>query len=101
MAVFLFTGCRSTDGDIKRMRHHSRSSMEAEWILNGEPIEFEGELWYPSDNVEGFMDSEMYWAGEYRDVPFFVDKTDVRPYGRLYTKFGKNKFRFFEKKTSQ
>ena len=72
-------------------------AMEAEWIRNGEPIEFEDELWYPADSIEIFLDSEVSLIGEYQGVQFFIDKVDVRPFERLYTKFGRNKFRFFEK----
>ena len=75
-------------------------SIEAEWIQNGDPIEFEGELWYPTDGVENLLDSEMYLVGEYRGVQFFIEKTDVRPYDRLYTKFAQNRFRYFQKKQS-
>ena len=75
--------------------------LEAEWILNGEPIQFEEELWYPIDGVESFLDSEMRLMGEYHNIQFFTDKVDIRPYDRLYTKFDKNKFRFFEKKINR
>ena len=76
----------------------SRATMEAEWIQNGQPVEFEGELWFPADAIENLLDSEVYQVGEYKGVQIFVEFADVRPYNRLYTKFAKNKFRFFEKK---
>jgi len=95
----LFAGC--TDGrrigNFGTMETYPLMSSEAEWIRNGEPIEFEGEFWYPKDGVDGLLDSEVFIIGEYRGVQYFVDKVDVRPYARLYTKFAKNKFRFFEK----
>ena len=77
------------------------AAVEAEWIRNGEPIEFEEELWYPADSVEGFLDSEMMLVGTYRNVQFFIDKVDVRPYDRLYTKFSRNQFRFYEKRKEE
>ena len=80
------------------MQTYPVQSTEPVWIRNGEPIEFEGELWYPMDGVETLLDAEVYILGEYRGVQFFVDKVDVRPYDRLYTKFGKNAFRYFEKR---
>jgi hypothetical protein len=73
-------------------------SLEAQWIRDGEPIEFENEVWFPADGVEIFQDAEMFLAGEYKGVQFFLDRMDIRPYQRLYTKFDRNKFRFFEKK---
>ena len=46
-------------------------------------------------DVENLMDSEVFQIGEYKDVQIFVDKLDVKPYQRIYTKFAKNKFRYF------
>ena len=95
--VFLAAGCASPGG--KGSNWISTSvAVEPEWIRNGEPIEFEGELWYPADSVENLLNSEVYQVGEYREIQVFVDYTDVKPYDRLYTKFSKNKFRFFQKR---
>ena len=69
---------------------------EPVWIRNGEPIVFEAEDWFPMDEVENLLDSEVYQAGTYRDVPFFIEKTDVRPFDRIYTHFSKNRYRAFE-----
>ena len=73
-------------------------NLEALWIRNGEPIIFENESWYPQDDIESYFDNELYLLGKYQGVEFYVEKMDVRPYNRLYTKFGKNKYRLFEKK---
>ena len=100
--LFLFAaGCQSTGGNIGHVHSYPMTALEAEWIRNGEPLEFEDELWYPVDGIEGFLDSEMSLVGEYLGVQFFVDKVDVRPFERLYTKFSRNKFRFFEKRQSE
>lgn len=98
LMILVAVGCQSTGGNIGHVHSFPLTAMEAEWIRNGEPIEFEEELWYPADNVESFLDSEMNLVGEYQGVQFFIDKVDVRPYDRLYTKFSRNKFRFFEKR---
>ena len=96
--LFLFlTGCYGGGGNIGQLQIYKTPSMEAEWIRNGEPIEFEKQLWYPVDDVEHLLDSEVILMGEYRTVQIFVEKVDVRPYERLYTKFGSNQFRYFEK----
>ncbi len=100
-SLVLTAGCQSTSGTSGRVGSYSLSSVEAEWIRNGEPIEFENEPWYPADGVEGFLDSEMRFMGTHQGIEFFTDKVDVRPFGRLYTKFGKNRFRFFEKRISE
>ncbi len=70
---------------------------EAQWIRDGEPIVFENEAWYPKDDVDVLTNQEVYLLGEYEGVQFFVEKADVRPYNRLYTKFGENRFRVFVK----
>lgn len=94
------SGC-ATAGVNNRgmMPTYAYTNVEPEWIRNGEPIEFEGERWYPQDGIESLTDSEVMQVSEYRDIKVFVDKIDVRPYERLYTKFGVNKFRYFEKKS--
>ena len=95
----LFAGCMtSTVGNDGQLQSYSFAPIEPQWIRDGEPIEFEGELWYPADDTENFIDSEVTLLTDYRGTQVFVDKEDVRPYNRLYTKFGKNKFRYFEKR---
>ena len=94
------TGCSSSgSGNTGMFQNFPVPTIEAEWIRKGEPIQFEEELWYPQDGTETFMDSEMLLATEYNGVQVFVDKQDVRPYHRLYTKFAPNKFRYYERKS--
>ena len=69
---------------------------EPAWIRNGEPLVFEGEDWFPTDETENLLADEVYQAGVFRQVPFFIEKTDVRPYERLYTYFSKNRYRAFQ-----
>ncbi len=98
LCLCFLPACQTTKGNAGRIQNYPLLSTEAEWIRHGEPIEFEGNLWYPADGVESLTDSEVYILGEYRGVQYFADKVDVRPYERLYTKFDKNKFRYFKKK---
>lgn len=70
---------------------------EAQWIRDGEPIIFEGENWYPIDIIENLLDEEVVIIETYRDEKVYIEKKEVRPYNRLYTKFGKRKYRLFEK----
>ena len=100
-AVFLGCAGSSRSGNVGNVFSYPVPSDEALWIRDGEPIEFEEDLWYPADGTEGFLDAEVELLGEYRGVQFFVDKTDVKPYNRLYTKFARNKFRYFEKNKKQ
>lgn len=98
LCIAVILGCQSVSTRQAQVQQYAFPETEAEWIRNGEPIEFEGELWFPADGMETLLDSEVYLAGEYKGAEIFIEKLDVRPLNRLYTKFGKNKFRFFEKK---
>jgi hypothetical protein len=73
------------------------SIIEAQWIREGQPIIFEGKKWYPQDIIENLLDDEMLKIYTYKKEPVYIEKKEVRPYDRLYTKFGKNKYRLFEK----
>lgn len=98
LGILGFAGGCSGPRSLGPMQIYPAPSVEAEWIRGGTPIEFEGELWFPADGTENLLDTEVYVVGEYKGVQIFVAKEDVRPYNRLYTKFGRNKFRYFEKK---
>ena len=94
--VVLFSGCIGGSMPNKgQLEIYPTTNQEADWIRNGEPIDFDGKLWYPQDGIENLLDVEVYLLGEYRGVQFFVEKTDVKPYDRLYTKFSSNRFRYF------
>ena len=96
--ILCLAGCQGHGGNVGQLQSYSVPSIEEAWIRNGEPIKFANEKWYPCDDVENLLDSEVYILGEYRGIQFFVEKTDVRPYNRLDTKFSRNRFRFFEKR---
>ncbi|MDE2028654.1 MAG: hypothetical protein KGK03_04835 [Candidatus Omnitrophica bacterium] len=90
-------GCASmAPQNSGQLQSYPSPLIEAEWIRNGEPIQFEGDKWYPVNDYEVFSDPEVYQVGEYRDVQIFVAKIDTKPYKRIYTKFDKNKFRYWE-----
>src|SRR5262245_28264189 len=88
LLIFLF-GCSSIGGRDGVFSELRTPQKEADWIIEGKPIEYEGELWYPQDNVDILVDSELSLLGEYNGVQIFAEKVDVKPYDRLYTKFGR------------
>lgn len=96
-SLLFVTGCLTPTGNVGNVQSYASPAIEAKWIRDGEPIEFEGGLWYPADGIESLMDSEVYQIGEHKGTQIFIDKLDVRPYERLYTKYGNNQFRYFEK----
>jgi len=100
MALF-FVGCGETAQRKSKPVNFDFPEIEADWIRNGEPIEFEGEGWYPRDAIEVLSDADVFFLGRDKGVEFFVEKIDVRPYDRLYTKFGNNKFRIYKKHRSR
>ena len=67
-------------------------------LMSGAPAGAPGTEVIPADGVETLLDSEVYPIIEYKGVQVFVDKMDVKPYNRFYTKFNKNQFRYFERK---
>ena len=95
--ILFLAGCRREAGNVGNIKIFPFPEIEAEWIRNGEPTTLENEAWYPQDSVDMLADSEVLLIGEYRGTQFFVEKTDVRPYNRLYSKFGQHKFRAFER----
>lgn len=94
--VISISGCSTSPSKIGSRTSYA-APLEAGWIRDGQSLEFEKEPWYPTDNVENILDSEVYKVGLYRNLDILVESTDIRPYDKLYTKFGKNKYRLFEK----
>jgi hypothetical protein len=71
---------------------------EPPWIREGQPIIYNNQNWYPSEEVENFTDGEMEYVATYNDAPFYVEKRQVKPFNRIYTKFGYHKYRIFLKR---
>ena len=92
-------GCSSlSNGNDGQLQSYSTPAIEAGWIRNGDPIQYDGNKWYPVNDYEVLQDSEVYQIIEYKGVQVFVEKIATKPYPRLYTKFDKNKFRYFERR---
>ncbi len=94
LAVFALTG----KGLAASPEPWAAPLTEPDWIRDGLPIEYDHSLWYPTREVENLLDAEVYLLGESRGVKFFCDRTDIKPFERIYTRFGKNRYRAFEKK---
>ena len=92
-------GCASVNsGNDGQVQSYPVPVIEAEWIRNGDPIEYDGDRWYPANDYEVLQDSEVLQIGTCKGVQIFVEKIAVKPYKRLYTKFDKNQFRYFERR---
>jgi len=97
LSLFL-GGCASLNSGNDQVQSYPAPGVEAQWIRNGEPIEFEGSKWYPANDYEVLEDSEVYQVGQYKGVQVFVEKIATKPFDRIYTKFDKNQFRYFERR---
>ena len=95
VVVVFLTGCAGTLSGANRTRYPF-PAVEPDWIRNGDPIVYEDRSWYPQDDIDVLLDSEVYLLGEYNGVQFFAEKADVRPYGKLYTKFDENRYRIYQ-----
>jgi hypothetical protein len=92
-------GCTTINSDNNgQVQSYSVPVIEADWIRNGEPLEYDGNKWYPVNDYEAMQDAEVFQIGEYKGVQIFVEKIETKPYERVYTKFDKNKFRYWERR---
>lgn len=96
LAIVACAGCSLPSRALDNNVNASATAAEPGWIRNGEPIDFEKAFWYPTDEVERLMDNEVFQVGQYRDTAVFVERVDVKPYARVYTRFGKGRYRAFE-----
>ena len=94
-------GCSSlNNGNSGQVQSYPSPAIESAWIRNGDPVEYDGHKWYPVNDYEVLQDSEVYQISEYKGVQIFVEKIATKPYARVYTKFDKNKFRYFERRSN-
>lgn len=100
VTAFFMVSCAGTRGSPGQSVKYPFPEQEVQWIRDGQPLVFEEEKWYPEDVIEILADGEVLQVGEFRSVQIFIEKTDVRPYNRLYTKFGASQFRLFHKKAT-
>src|SRR5205807_585862 len=67
------------------------------WQINGEPVFFEGDVYYPAGPTVFFDGNVMYRSGVYRGVPLYVDAT-LTPGSYVYVPIGGNVMRPYERK---
>lgn len=53
------------------------------WYLNGEPITYAGNMYYPAGAAIHFMRNEMVRSGFYRGIPLYT-RTTIEPYSIVY-----------------
>lgn len=53
------------------------------WFQSGEPIEWNGDVYYPAGAVQGFNGYQMVRSGSYRGIPLYIDST-LEPYSIVF-----------------
>jgi hypothetical protein len=67
---------RPTDAPIVTATNES-------WYVNGEPLQFAGDLYYPAGATVFFNRNTMVRSGNYNGVPLYTDTT-IEPYSIVY-----------------
>lgn len=98
MLVIILSACTRLNANNEGLlQSYAAPVVEPAWIRNGDPIVFENHRWYPVDDTETLLDGEVFQVGEFKGTALFVEKIDARPFDRIYTKFAKAKFRYYER----
>jgi hypothetical protein len=69
----------------------------ATWQMNGEPVFYQGDFYFPSAPTVFFDGNVMKRTGVYRGVPLYEDST-LAPYSIVYVPIGGNVMRPYERK---
>src|SRR5438067_5311341 len=64
------------------------SAANESWYVNGEPIEFAGDMFYPAGATVFFNGNTMVRSGHYNGVPVYSDTT-LEPYSVVYVPIGR------------
>jgi hypothetical protein len=73
------------------------SAANASWQINGEPVFYEGDFYYPSAPTVYFDGNVMRRSGMYRGIPLYVDAT-LQPGSMVYVPIGGRVLRPYERK---
>ena len=74
--VFAQVQSRPTDAPVVTAANES-------WYVNGEPLQFAGDLYYPAGATVFFNGNTMVRTGNYNGVPLYADTT-LEPYSIVY-----------------
>ena len=69
------------------------------WYRRGEPVIFEGQLYYPAGPTVFFNGNVMARSGDYNGVPLYTDTT-IEPYSVVLVPIGRNLMRPYERRRS-
>ena len=66
------------------------------WYVNGEPLQFAGDLYYPAGATVFFNGNTMVRSGNYNGVPLYTDTT-IEPYSIVYVPIQRGLVRPYER----
>ncbi len=69
----------------------------APWYLSGEPVTFDGNIYYPTGPRVYFNRYEMVRTGDYRGVPLY-SQTTIEPYSIVFLPVGQNLMQPYERR---
>src|SRR4051812_46857087 len=72
------------------------TSANTSWQAQGEPVFYQGDLYYPTGPTVFFDGNVMTRTGVYRGVPLYEDAT-LQPYSIVYVPIGRNVMRPYER----
>jgi hypothetical protein len=73
------------------------TAASASWQINGEPVFYAGDYYYPAGPTVFFDGNVMVRSGRYRGVPLYADST-LQPYSVIYVPVGGKLMRPYERK---
>ncbi|MEW6008659.1 MAG: hypothetical protein AB1629_03400 [Candidatus Omnitrophota bacterium] len=95
LVLFLAIVLAGCAGSYAARRNIDYAIKEAEWIKDGKPLIYDNKSWYATEFIENHLDNEMEYVGEFQNAPFYVERRQIKPYNRIYTKFDYHKYRLF------
>jgi hypothetical protein len=69
------------------------------WYRAGDPIEWNGDFYYPAGAVQAFNPYQMVRAGSYRGIPLYTDTT-LEPYSIVFVPIGGGRMQPYERPRS-
>jgi hypothetical protein len=73
------------------------TAASASWQVNGEPVFFSGQFYYPTGPTVYFDGNSMVRSGMYQSVPLYTD-ISVEPYSMVFVPIGGKVMRPYERK---
>jgi len=67
------------------------------WFQSGEPIEWNGDVYYAAGAVQGFNGYQMVRSGSYRGIPLYIDST-LEPYSIVFVPMTGARMRPYERR---